>query len=181
MHKIQDRAGFRAGDTNLYRYVRNTPITAVDPMGLDLIYAVVPPGHIEKCAEELIDCYISCEWLPDAERDICRQTCEYLYFRCIDDPGWFDEPDPIIVPNPGKWLPKGFPIQLPIQVPIEAPAPWMDPTRPFFNPPEPIHLPLPSPEPQPAPQVPPRLPPIRVVPCPGGRIIFVIGHLACVW
>ena len=30
----RDPIGFRGGDNNLYRYVRNTPVTVVDPLGL---------------------------------------------------------------------------------------------------------------------------------------------------
>lgn len=32
--QLEDKCGFRAGDTNLYRYVRNNPTNATDPSGL---------------------------------------------------------------------------------------------------------------------------------------------------
>jgi RHS repeat-associated protein len=44
-----DPLGFRVGDPNLYRYVRNSPTNAADGSGLDVIYLVntrnFPEGH----------------------------------------------------------------------------------------------------------------------------------------
>src|SRR5262249_47348345 len=42
----QDPLGFAAGDTNLYRYVKNAPTDATDPGGLDRYYIRYHSYHI---------------------------------------------------------------------------------------------------------------------------------------
>jgi RHS repeat-associated protein len=41
----EDPSGFNAGDTNLYRFVFNQPLTNIDPTGLDVIYLFDPTSR----------------------------------------------------------------------------------------------------------------------------------------
>ncbi|REK22183.1 MAG: hypothetical protein DWQ42_17660 [Planctomycetota bacterium] len=44
----RDPIGYAAGDSNLYRYVGNSPINAVDPSGLDFIFGPAPGSGSEQ-------------------------------------------------------------------------------------------------------------------------------------
>jgi hypothetical protein len=77
----EDPLGFRSGDINLYRYVRNSPLNATDPSGL--IGRTVQLGGGEAQA------YV--EWLPEqgvAEISVSRGGNELTRFRWLrTDPG----------------------------------------------------------------------------------------------
>ena len=46
----EDPIGFKAGDGNLYRYVRNEPLVGIDPRGLQQ----TTPAHVLKGFEYLV-------------------------------------------------------------------------------------------------------------------------------
>jgi hypothetical protein len=46
--EMQDVCGFRAGDTNLQRYVKNNPTNATDPSGLEILVGVLAERPLEE-------------------------------------------------------------------------------------------------------------------------------------
>jgi hypothetical protein len=59
----QDPLGFDAGDSNLYRYAKNTPANATDPSGKDVWIeggsGWEPPGHFSLCIGDPLGVYKS--------------------------------------------------------------------------------------------------------------------------
>jgi RHS repeat-associated protein len=97
----EDVIGFGAGDTNLYRYVGNSPVNAIDPSGKDL---QIPWKENYKWPKDcqLLDMVRN----PITGRVVCRYICKPwgpkdTISRSLDDPNkkcpqWFDYvPDPV--------------------------------------------------------------------------------------